>query len=172
MDFVFIIIYIFFHPQTDCFVLSEFFSVAWHAGRSKPGSKPVQLYVRLNLRPSGPHWLREFLRYLFSNNISIYIYIHTNTTHIHTHKYTRTYIHTHTHIFIYIQIHTYIYDRGWEVYPQLCPWCNCHRRRKWTRRHEFKSWTRLIAFHIAQIPLGKVWIQLFSLQLWVNSRRD
>ena len=37
---------------------------------------------------------------------------------------------------------------------------------------EFKSWTRLIAFHIALIPLGKVWIQLFSLQLWVNSRAD
>ena len=53
-----------------------------------------------------------------------------------------------------------------------CPWCNCYRRRKWTRRHEFKSWTRLIAFHIALIPLGKVWIQSFSLQLWVNSRTD
>ena len=44
-------------------------------------------------------------------------------------------------------------------------WCNGYRRRKWTRRHEFKSWTKLIAFHIAPIPLGKVWIQLFSLQL-------
>ena len=44
-----------------------------------------------------------------------------------------------------------------------CPWCNCYRRRKWTRRHEFKSWMRRIAFHIALIPLGKVWIQLFSL---------
>ena len=31
---------------------------------------------------------------------------------------------------------------------------------------------RLIAFHIALISLGKVWIQLFSLQLWVNSRAD
>ena len=49
-----------------------------------------------------------------------------------------------------------------------CPWRNGYRRRKWTRCHEFKSWTRLIAFHIALIPLGKVWIQLFSLQLWVN----
>ena len=28
------------------------------------------------------------------------------------------------------------------------------------------------AFHIALIPLGKVWIQLFSLQLWVNGRTD
>ena len=56
-------------------------------------------------------------------------------------------------------------DRRW-------PWCNGYRRWKWTRRHEFKSWTRLIVFHIALIPLGKVWIQLFSLQLWVNSRTD
>ena len=53
-----------------------------------------------------------------------------------------------------------------------CSWCNGYRRRKWTRRHEFKSWTRLIAFHTALIRLGKVWIQLFSLQLWVNSRTD
>ena len=53
-----------------------------------------------------------------------------------------------------------------------CPWCNGYRRRNWTRWHEFKSWPRLIAFHIALIPLGKVWIQLFSLQLWVNSRAD
>ena len=37
-------IYIYCHPQTDCFVLSELFSVARPAGRSKPGSKPVQLY--------------------------------------------------------------------------------------------------------------------------------
>ena len=42
-----------------------------------------------------------------------------------------------------------------------CLWCNGYYRRKWTRRHEFKSWTRLIAYHIALIPLGKVWIQLF-----------
>ena len=55
---------------------------------------------------------------------------------------------------------------------QRYPWCSRYRRRKWTRRYEFKSWTKLIAFHIALIPLGKVWIQLFSLQLWVNSRID
>ena len=60
------------------------------------------------------------------------------------------------------------WHNGW----RRCPWCNGYRRRNWTRRHEFKSWTRLITFHIALIPLGKVWIQLFSLQLWVNSRAD
>ena len=53
-----------------------------------------------------------------------------------------------------------------------CPWCNGYRCRKWTRRHEFKSRTRLIAFHIVLIPSGKVWIQFFSLQLWVNSTTD
>ena len=44
--------------------------------------------------------------------------------------------------------------------------CNGYRRRKWTQRHEFKSWMRLVAFHRALIPFGKVWIQLFSLQLF------
>ena len=34
-------------------------------------------------------------------------------------------------------------------------WCSRYRRRKWTRRHEFKSWPRLIAFHIALIPWGR-----------------
>ena len=46
-------IYIHCHPQIDCFVLSELFSEARHAGRSKPGSKPVQIYVRLIFRPLG-----------------------------------------------------------------------------------------------------------------------
>ena len=68
---------------------------------------------------------------------------------------------------IYIYIYIYIYNS-----QRRCPWCNGYHRRKWTRQHEFKSWTRLIAFHIALILLGKVWIQLFSLQLWVNSRED
>ena len=49
------------------------------------------------------------------------------------------------------------------------PWCNDYRRWKWTQRHEFKSWTRLIAFHIA---LGKGMNPIILLQLWVNSRTD
>ena len=74
------------------------------------------------------------------------------------------------YIFIYIRI---LWRCPWcNSYMWRIPWCNGYRRRKWTRRYEFKSWSRLIAFHIALIPLGKVWIQLFSLQLWVNSRVD
>ena len=46
-------IYIYSHPQTGCFVLSELSSVAIHVGHSKPGSKPIRLYVRLTLRPLG-----------------------------------------------------------------------------------------------------------------------
>ena len=54
--------YIYSHLQTDCFVLSELFSVARHAGRSKPESKPVQLYDRLRLHTTSRlRWLREFL---------------------------------------------------------------------------------------------------------------
>ena len=36
-----------------------------------------------------------------------------------------------------------------------CPWCNGYRRRKWARRHEFKSWTTLIAFSQSINTLGK-----------------
>ena len=34
------------------------------------------------------------------------------------------------------------------------------------------SWTRLFEFHILLINLGKVGIQLFSMQLLVNSKAD
>ena len=49
-----------------------------------------------------------------------------------------------------------LYQKVTSLPYQMCQWCNGYRRRKWTRRHEFKSWTILIAFHIALIPLGKV----------------
>ena len=49
--YIYIYIYIYIHPQTDCFVLSKLFSVARQVGRLQPGSKPIQIYVRLNLRP-------------------------------------------------------------------------------------------------------------------------
>ena len=39
--------------QRQTFILSELFYVARHVGRSKLGSKPIQLYVRLSLRPLG-----------------------------------------------------------------------------------------------------------------------
>ena len=41
------------HPQINCFVVSQLFSVAKHIGRLKLGSKPAQLYVRLSIRPLG-----------------------------------------------------------------------------------------------------------------------
>ena len=63
-------------------------------------------------------------------------------------------------------------DTPYQWWYRRCPWCNGYHCRKWTWWHEFKSWMRMIAFHIALILLGKVWIQLFSLQLWVNSRAD
>ena len=51
--YIYIYIYILIdcHPQTDCFVASQLFSVARHVGRLKLGSKPAQLQVRLSIRP-------------------------------------------------------------------------------------------------------------------------
>ena len=46
-----------------------------------------------------------------------------------------------------------------------CSWCNDYRCSKWILRLEFKTWTRLLAFYIALIPLEKVFIQLFSVHL-------
>ena len=40
-------------PQTDCFVVSQLFSVARHVGRFKLGLKPTQLYIRLSDRLLG-----------------------------------------------------------------------------------------------------------------------
>ena len=61
-------------------------------------------------------------------------------------------LHLHTIEWFQVMLHI---TNNW-----ICLWrcsrCNGYRHRKWTRRCEFKSWTRLIAFPIA--PLGNVWI--------------
>ena len=35
-----------------------------------------------------------------------------------------------------------------------CPWCNGYRRRNWTRRHEFKSWTDCISHRTNTLGKG------------------
>ena len=68
-------------------ILSELFSVARHVGRSKPGSRPIQLYVRLSLRPLGPQayhvWLREFLRY-YAAAVCLHFYTLSATRVLHS----------------------------------------------------------------------------------------
>ena len=51
--YIYIYIYIFidFHPQTDCYVVSQLFSVARYAGHFKLGSKPTHLNIRLSILP-------------------------------------------------------------------------------------------------------------------------
>ena len=68
---IYIYIYIYIVSSTDSFVLSKLFSGATHVGRLKPGSKPIQLYVRLSLRL---RWLREFLWYLCSNSSCVRLF--------------------------------------------------------------------------------------------------
>ena len=79
--YIYIYIYIYSHPQTDCFVRSELFSVARHVGCSKPGSKPIQLYVRQSLRPLGQQahhvWLREFLKYYVVPAATVCLHFYT-----------------------------------------------------------------------------------------------
>ena len=74
-----------------------------------------------------------------------------------------------THIYIYIYIsYAFIHQCAHIFWMALDGFNVCenvivsiHR----CVRTEFKSWTRLFAFHIALITLGKVWIQLFFLQI-------
>ena len=50
---VYIYIYIYIYVSTDCFIVSQLFSVARHVGRFKLGLKPAQLYVRPSIIPLG-----------------------------------------------------------------------------------------------------------------------
>ena len=64
--YTYIYIYIYSHLETECFVVSQLFSVPRLIGRLKLGSKPAQLYVRLRIRPLGQqayHVILGILRY-------------------------------------------------------------------------------------------------------------
>ena len=52
-----------------------------HVGRTKPGSKPIQIYVRLSLRPLGEQayhvWQREFLRFYLVTAAAVCLHFYT-----------------------------------------------------------------------------------------------
>ena len=50
------------------------------------------------------------------------------------------------HVYVYICICICRCICMWVYNTWKCPWCNGYRPKKWTRRHEFNSWARLIAF--------------------------
>ena len=91
-------IYIYSHPQTDCFILSELFSVARHAGRSKPGSKPVQLYVRLCYRPLGHQ-----ADHVGKGNFKVFLFLETAAA-----------------AFVYIFFYTLLATRVLNSFEELC----------------------------------------------------
>ena len=64
------------------------------------------------------------------------------------------------------------FDLKYTVTMRRRSWCTGYRRWKWTRPTVFKSWTRLFAFYIALIFLGKAWIKLISFHLWANCGAD
>ena len=65
-------------------------------------------------------------------------------------------------------------NNQWWLVSWLRSWkrssCHSYRRHKGIQQPELKSWAILFEFYITPIPLGKIWIELFSLQMWVNSR--
>ena len=72
-------IYIYCHPQKDCFVVSQLFRVARNVGRLKLGSKPVQLYVRLTIRPLGQqayHVGKRTMRYYVATAAAAFVCLH------------------------------------------------------------------------------------------------
>ena len=80
-----------------------------------------------------------------------------------------THTHTHTHIYIYI----YIYierEREIDVRIVMVIWLSSYKMNTATRVQIHGR--GCFVFHKALIPLEKAWIQLFSYQLWVNSRAD
>ena len=81
-------------------------------------------------------------------------------------KYYTKFVCAHTSMRLYIHIYRGTYSVIFIVIGNE----QGYHCRKWTWWPEFKSWTRLFAFHIALISSGKVWIQLFSHQLCRNNR--
>ena len=85
-DIAMIYIYIYCHPQTDCFIVSQLISVARHAGWLKLQLKPTQLYVRLSILPLSlqatnislgiiRHYVVAFVCLHFALYLYIYIYV-------------------------------------------------------------------------------------------------
>ena len=164
----------------QCWVLSKapsstifgVFGMAWKAIEPRspgpymntlPISRGQYFSSRVCLQPK---ILNFFLFYLFRNN-------HFYETLSNVLCLTHTHTHTHTYIYIYIYIYTYIkvkektefkhvkhclrmtlccilsLRRGWYIFVHI--YRGFFRRRKWTQRPEFKTWTRLFAFHLALI---------------------
>ena len=67
-------IYIYSHPKADCFLISQRFCVARHAGHFKLGSKHAQLYVRHCILQLIPGDLRQL-----GNNNALCIIFHLFT---------------------------------------------------------------------------------------------
>ena len=66
------------YPHTDCFVVSQLFSVARDAGRLNLGSKPTQLYVSLSIRPlnhQANHVSSGIIRYYVVAFVCLHLYL-------------------------------------------------------------------------------------------------
>ena len=75
-----------------------------------------------------------------------------------THRKTQKHTHTYMCVCLYAERqNTHAYT---QTHTSWYSWFNVYLGRKWTKLHEFKSWTRPFAFHISLTPFGNVRIQL------------
>ena len=115
------------HPQTDCFVESQIFSVARHVGRLKLGSKPAKLYVRLciiALRQQANHISSRIIKNYVVTSVCLYFCLTGVLNSFEElcimrvaaiYSYSRVLNHsggayTHIHIYIYIFFFFFQYD--------------------------------------------------------------
>ena len=166
---------------TACRSSSSSYFSCWHNRQTNKLSLPTRLTITTILSHTDTYTDILTHRYIHKQ-----IHAHTDTytiiniyTQIHQQSdtYTKRYIHkqihphtdTYTIINIYTQIHqqrdtsTNIYIHK-EIQIRMYPWCNGNCHWKWTWWSKFKSWMNLFSL------LGKN--QLFSLQLWENSREN
>ena len=104
--FVTLIVFFFLYsyPQTDCFVVSQLFSVARQTGRFKLGLKPSQLYVKLSIIQHG-HQSTYVSSGIIRHYVGAFVCLHFTLTHIYIYIYIYTF-----YLNVYIYIYIYIYS--------------------------------------------------------------
>ena len=101
---------IYYHSQTNCFVVSQLFSVARHVGRLKPGSKSVQLYVRLCIGQQAYPVGLGIIRYYVATAAAAFVCLHFLS--YQSAQFVRIEKHW---VYIYIYIYIYIYTQCFSI---------------------------------------------------------
>ena len=117
----YIYIYIYYHWQTDCFVVSQLFNVARHVGRLKLGLKPAQFYVRLSIIPFSQQ-TNHVSSGIIRHYVVAFVCLHFCLTGYQRAQFIRRGLHYGSGWYIYIYIYIYIHEISQGVLCEL--WAN------------------------------------------------